>query len=85
MEVRLLAIPLTSQLRAVWRPLLASTVLFASATWARGAVQVDGWAPLVLLGSLSGAVALLLAYGMGLRASQRRAVRSRVMKVVRPS
>lgn len=82
---RLLAIPLRSQLRGVWRPLLASTVLFASATWARGAVQVDGWAPLVLLGSLSGAVALLLAYGMGLRANQRRAVRSRVMKVVRPS
>lgn len=82
---RALGITLKSQLRGVWRPVLASAALFASATWMRGAVQVDGWGALALVVSLTGVVALLLAYGMGLRHSQRRAVRSRIMKVVRPS
>ncbi|HEU4515266.1 MAG TPA: hypothetical protein VFR87_19310 [Nocardioidaceae bacterium] len=82
---RMLHIPLRSQLRAAGRPVVASALLLASATWARGLLGVDGWWSLVLLGSVTGAVALLLAYGMGLRGSQRRAVRTRVMKVVRRS
>ena len=69
--------------RAVWRPALASLLLGVLALAARPVVSADGWRSLIALGSLTAAALLLLAYALGLTATQRRSVRTRLTRVVR--
>jgi O-antigen/teichoic acid export membrane protein len=82
---RLLGLRARTQVAAIWRPALTSVALLAGAAWLRDQTGTPGWVPLILLGSLTAAAMLLLAYLAGLSASQRVAVRSRAMKVVRRS
>jgi O-antigen/teichoic acid export membrane protein len=80
---RLLERPHAVDARAVWRPALASVLLGVLAVAARPLVGADGWFSLIVLGSLSAGALLLLAYVLGLTATQRRSVRSRLTRVVR--
>ena len=80
---RLLERPHTVDVRAVWRPALASLLLGVLALAARPVVSADGWRSLISLGSLTAAALLLLAYALGLTATQRRSVRTRLTRVVR--
>lgn len=80
---RLLERPHTVDVRAVWRPALASLLLGVLALAARPVVSADGWRSLIALGSLTAAALLLLAYALGLTATQRRSVRTRLTRVVR--
>jgi len=80
---RLLERPHAVDVRAVWRPALTSVLLGVLALAARPVVGSDGWFSLIALGSLSAAALLLLAYLLGLTATQRRSVRSRLTRVVR--
>ena len=82
---RLLDVQLTTQLQGAWRPAVTSAVMLAAATWGRGYAEAGGWTSLVVLGSLTAALTLGLAYGCGLSTGQRRLVRNRFLKVVRPS
>jgi O-antigen/teichoic acid export membrane protein len=80
---RLLERPHAVDARAIWRPALASLLLGGLAVAARPLVGADGWFSLIALGSLSAGALLLLAYVLGLTATQRRSVRSRLTRVVR--
>ena len=80
---RLLERPRAIDPRAIWRPALASVVLGVLAVGARPLVSAGGWFSLVALGSLTAAALLMLAYGLGLTATQRRSVRRRAARVVR--
>lgn len=82
---RLLAVPVRAQLRGAWRPALTSVAMIAAATWARGPAEATGWVSLVGLGTGTAVLCLGLAYTGGLSAHQRRLVRARIRKVVRPS
>ena len=78
---RLLHLPRALTWGAIWRPGLATAALFAVAVWLRPYAGTPGWVPLVLLGSGTAALALVLAYAGGLSAVQRRRVRLRALRV----
>lgn len=82
---RLLAVPARSQLAAVWRPALASALMFVAAALLRSRTGADGWVPLIAMGVSTALVMLGVAYLGGLSAVQRRRVRLRVRKVVHRS
>ncbi|HSE08339.1 MAG TPA: hypothetical protein VLB29_06715 [Nocardioidaceae bacterium] len=82
---RLLHFPVMAQVRGAWRPALTSVVMLGGAVFVRNQAGAGGWFSLLALGSLTSLLALLLAYGCGLSAGQRRQVRSRLRKVVRAS
>jgi len=79
---RLLRLPSAVRLRAIWRPVLVTAGLFAGAASLRPQIPATGWPALVLLGSLTGVVALAAGYAAGLPAVQRRQLRTRVRRVV---
>lgn len=79
---RLLHLPDTMSVRAVWRPALTSAGMFAAATWLSEYISVDGWLPLIGLGLLCTIVALTATYVAGLSGPQRRRVRIRALRVV---
>jgi hypothetical protein len=82
---RLLGFSIGAQLRGVWRPALTSLVMVAGAVYTRGLADSGGWVSLIALGVLTALVAVGLAYGCGLSASQRRLVRRRLWKLARAS
>ena len=79
---RLLRLRGAVRVQAVWRPALASAALFAGAVEIREHTGDPGWIPLVLVGCLTAALALALAYAAGLTAQQRRRLRVRLLRTV---
>lgn len=82
---RLLALPRPFSLGALWRPALASVVLVGGATLLRPAADADSWHRFLLEAGATGLATLTFAYLGGLSGRQRRRVRARLLKVVRPS
>ena len=69
---RLLETPLKSQLRGLWRPAAYTAVSFAAAIWLSDLLRASrwgtalGWIGFVLSAGLTGGVAVLLAFYLGL-------------------
>ncbi len=80
---RRLAVTWVTQLTGIWRAALATTALFATATWARSLVATDSWITFLGASALTGVASLTLAYLLGLSPGQRQTVRRRARKLVR--
>jgi O-antigen/teichoic acid export membrane protein len=81
---RLLETPLNSQLRGVWRPALFTAASFAAAIWLGELLRATrwgaelGWIGFVLSAGITGGVAVLLAFYLGLSGQQRQTILRRV-------
>jgi O-antigen/teichoic acid export membrane protein len=79
---RVLGVPLSRQVRAVLRPLLATGALLAAGFSLSSRVAVDGWLPLVLGVALTTPLAAVAAVALGLDGAQRRRLTARVRVLV---
>jgi O-antigen/teichoic acid export membrane protein len=79
---RALGHPLSAQLLGLPRPVLAAALLFGAATWMGEGVEAGSWLALTTAAGTTALALVPLAGLLGLTATQRRALISRVRKVV---
>jgi O-antigen/teichoic acid export membrane protein len=78
---RMLNHPLTSQIRGLIRPLIASAILFALTMWLGRHITAHSWTSLIGLGSVTAILLILLASVLGLSEEQRRVLWERLRKL----